>query len=398
MKILFLIADGMGDWPLEELNGKTCMEVAETPNMDELAATGMVGRIHTIPQGMAPGSDTANMSLLGFDPALYHTGRGPIEAAAQGLALDKNDLVWRLNLVNLSSLDPNGHMLDYSAGHISSKEATPIIERLQKQLGNETFSFVSGIQYRHLLIQKKGAVAKEARLNISPPHDITNKALRADLKTFSQSPVLWDILHEANQILAEDWNTSQAKSIWPWGQGSPLKLPNFEQTFGLSGAVISAVDLVKGLGRAAGLNVLDVPDATGLLDTNYQGKVEAALQFLEHGDFVFVHLEGPDECGHGGNAKDKIEAIHRFDTQIVKPLRKALAGQKCAWFCACDHFTPIIERTHTTDPVPFLLHFPACPASGVKAFSEQNSASTQREINPGHEIVQWVLQQIQTSR
>lgn len=397
MKTLFLIADGMGDWPLDELGGKTCMEAAHTPNMDEMAATGMVGRIHTIPEGMAPGSDTANMSLLGFDPKAHHTGRGPIEAAAQGLKLEEDDLVWRMNLVNVTALDLDGRMLDYCSGHISTEEATPIIQRLQERLDSDTFTFVPGVQYRHLLIQKARAESVETGLTINPPHDITGKPIRPDLAVYSKSAQLWDLIHEGAQILAGGWNETRARAIWPWGQGRPLTLPGFAETYGMQGAVISAVDLIKGLGNAAGLEVIDIPGATGLLDTNYQGKVDAALRFLERGDFVFVHLEAPDECGHGGNAADKVEAISRFDAQVVAPLRKALAAESCAWLCACDHFTPIEKKTHTTDPVPFFLNFPGCAPSGVSAFSEQTAKETGLDIAPGHTIMRWTLEQLKKS-
>ncbi len=394
MKILFLIADGMGGWPLDELGGLTCMEAAKTPNMDELASSAIVGRIHTIPKGMAPGSDTANMSLLGFDPATYHTGRGPIEAAAQGLKLDKNDLVWRLNLVNVTALDLDGKMLDYSSGHITTEQSKPIIELLQERLGNDTFTFVSGVQYRHLLIQKDEVNSLESKLAINPPHDITGKPIRPDLARYSKSAQLWDLLHEAAVMLGGGWNETKARAIWPWGQGSPLTLPDFKETFGLAGAVISAVDLIKGLGKASNMEVIDIKGATGLLETNYQGKVDKALNFLERGDFVFVHLEGADECGHGGDVAGKVEAISRFDARVVAPLRKALAGQECAWLCTCDHFTPIVEKTHTIDPVPFLLNFAGCTASNVSSFNEKNAEGTGLNINPGHEIVRWVLDQI----
>ncbi|WP_272699665.1 cofactor-independent phosphoglycerate mutase [Desulfovibrio sp. Fe33] len=387
MKLLYLIADGMGGWPLDELGGKTTMEAAHTPNMDELARTGAVGLAQTVPQGMAPGSDVANMALLGFDPAVYHTGRGPIEAAAQGLSLDPDDLVWRLNLVTVSKLAIDGAMRDYSSGHIASEVSRPLVEKLQEKLGDETYTFYPGIQYRHLLVQKNGALTDDARLFINPPHDITDKPIKPDLRAFSKSPHLWDLLFEAHQILADRSNNrSAANSIWPWGQGRPLNLPDFKATNGLDGAVISAVDLIKGLGFASNMAVLDVPGATGLLDTNYEGKVEAALSFLKDHDFVFVHLEGPDECGHGGSAKDKVEAISRFDARIVAPLREALKDEETAWIVTCDHFTPIRERTHTSDPVPFLLNGPGCAPSGVDGFSEKNAASG-RKLDNGHELL-----------
>jgi len=399
MKLLFLIADGMGGWAGEMPGDKTCLEAAATPNMDELAASGVVGVCQTIPEGMAPGSDVANMSLLGFNPAKHHTGRGPIEAAAQGLALDPDDLVWRMNLVNVSELSPAGKMLDYSSGHITTEVSAPLVRDLEERLGDETFQFHPGVQYRHLLVHKGGAVEDEAGLKISPPHDITGKSLHADMREFSRSARMWDLLFLAEERLAETAKGTKANSIWPWGQGRPLFLPDFRKTFGRVGAVISAVDLVRGLGRAAGMEVIEVPGATGLIDTNYQGKVDAALAFLERGDFAFVHLEGPDECGHAGNAAEKTEAIRRFDARIVAPLRQALAGQDVAFVITCDHFTPIAEKTHTPDAVPFLLWRPSCDPtgcedSGVTAFSEAQARSTGLVIEAGHELLHWTLRQL----
>lgn len=392
MKVLYLIADGMGGWPLDELGGKTTMEAAHTPNMDALAKTGIIGRAQTVPEGMPPGSDVANMSLLGFDPATYHTGRGPIEAAAQGLELGADDLVWRLNLVTVSKLTIDGYMRDYSSGHISTDISRPIVETLQEKLGDDSYTFYPGIQYRHLLVQKDGALTEDADLLISPPHDITDKSIKPDLRVFSRSPFLWDLVFEAKDILEDrSINMSMANSIWPWGQGRPLNLPNFKETSGTKGAVISAVDLIKGLGNASGMDVIDVEGATGLLETNYQGKVDAALTFLEDNDFVFVHLEGPDECGHGGSAKDKVEAISRFDARVVAPLREALKDQETAWIITCDHFTPIVERTHTMDAVPFILNGPGCDASGIESFSEQSADSTGLKLEKGHELLSFAL-------
>lgn len=394
MKLLYLIADGMGGWPLDELGGKTTMEAAHTPNMDELARTGTVGRAQTVPEGMPPGSDVANMSLLGFDPAKYHTGRGPIEAAAQGLELDPDDLVWRLNLVTVSKLNIDGMMRDYSSGHITTEVSKPVVETLQDKLGNDMYTFYPGIQYRHLLVQHGGATTDDAKMLISPPHDITDKPIKLDLRTYSRSPFMWDLIFEAKEILDDrDVNMSMANSIWPWGQGRPLNLPNFKETNGMHGAVISAVDLIKGLGHASGMGVIDVEGATGLLDTNYEGKVEAALKFLEDNDFIFVHLEGPDECGHMGSAADKVEAISRFDARIVAPLREALKDQETAWIITCDHFTPVVERTHTMDAVPFILHGPGCEASGVETFSEATADSTGLKLEKGHELLDYALTQ-----
>ncbi|MDD4951210.1 MAG: cofactor-independent phosphoglycerate mutase [Desulfovibrionaceae bacterium] len=396
MKILFLIADGMGDWPLKELDGKTPLEAAETPNMDALAATGLVGLCRTVPKGLPPGSDIANMALLGFDPAEFHTGRGPIEAAAQGLELAADDLVWRLNLVTVSDFSPFGKMLDYSAGHIKTEQSAPIIQDLQNELGDEVFSFHPGVQYRHLLVQRQGADSEEAALNISPPHDISGQSIRPDMTLFSRSVRLWDLVHLACARLQLTAAATKANAVWPWGQGRPLALPDFKSAYGLKGAVISAVDLIKGLGRAANMEVIEVPGATGLVDTDYQGKVEAALEFLTRGDFVFVHLEGPDECGHAGNAADKTEAVARFDAQVVGPLRQALAGQDAAWLVACDHLTPIKTRTHAPDPVPFILNYPGCQGSGLAGFSEALAAQTGLALEQGHELLRFCLERIKS--
>ncbi|MDD3312857.1 cofactor-independent phosphoglycerate mutase [Pseudodesulfovibrio sp.] len=391
MKILYLIADGMGGWP-GELEGRTCMEAATTPNMDELARTGVAGLARTVPDTMPPGSDVANMALLGFDPARYHTGRGPIEAAAQGLELDPDDLVWRLNLVTVSQLNIDGYMRDYSSGHIPTEVSRPIVETLQQRLGNDEFTFVPGVQYRHLLVQRHGAESDEARLHINPPHDITDKPIKLDLRAYSKSTPLWDLLFEAKEVLDNrDVNPSKANSIWPWGQGRPLILPDFRETFGLRGAVISAVDLIKGLGNASGMDVINVEGATGLIETNYEGKVEAAVNYLEDHDFVFVHLEGPDECGHGGDAAQKAEAISRFDARIVAPLRKAMEGRDAAFLVTCDHFTPIKERTHTRDAVPFLINGPGCAPSGLAAFTEATAASTGLALDNGFELLPHAL-------
>jgi len=394
MKYLFLIADGMGDWPLDELNARTPLQAAETPNMDALARQGIVGTCRTVPAGMPPGSDVANMSLMGFDPARHHTGRGPIEAAAQGLELEDGDLVWRCNLVTVSELSVNGFMHDYSAGHIPTDKAVPLIRGLQARFGSERFTFHPGVQYRHLLVQKGAAGADESNIHVQPPHDITDKSIAASVESFKTNPPLFDLVARASRWLAEDPNNdTKANAIWPWGQGKPLRLPSFEQTYGLKGAVISAVDLIKGLGRAAGMEAIDVPGATGLLDTNYAGKVQAAIDFLKHGDFVFVHLEGPDECGHGGDIDCKVEAIARFDRLVLGPLLEAMAGRQATFLVTCDHLTPIALKTHHADPVPFLLWWPGCmKPSGVESFSEHTAEMGER-IAKGHALLPWVLAQ-----
>jgi 2,3-bisphosphoglycerate-independent phosphoglycerate mutase len=393
-KLLFLIADGMGDFPVPELGGKTPLEAAETPAMDAMAAHCTAGTARTVPTGMHPGSDVANMALLGFNPGKYHTGRGPIEAAAQGLALSPDDVVFRLNLVNVTETSAAGTMKDYSSGHISTEAATVLIEKLQAELGDDTWSFIPGVQYRHLLVMKNGGGTPEETLFINPPHDITDQAMDKDIAAYATSPELKRLYDAAAEILACATNETKANSIWPWGQGKALTLPSFQEKFGMQGAVISAVDLVKGLGRASQMEVIDVPGATGLLDTNYEGKVQACLDFLDRGgDFVYLHVEAPDECGHAGDCEEKTEAMHRFDQRIVKPLREAL-GDEVAYLIACDHFTPVAEKTHTPDPVPFLLHHPACREHSLAHFSEAKAEATGLAVDPGHGLMQFVLQSI----
>ncbi len=395
-KLLFLIADGMGDWPVPELGGQTPLEAAHTPHMDAMARACVAGTAKTVPDGMPPGSDVANMSLVGFNPATHHTGRGPIEAAAQGLTLDPDDLVWRLNLVRVTEPGPGGTMLDYSSGHITTELSTPLVNDLQAALGDDVFSFVPGIQYRHLLVQRGGATSPEAALDVRPPHDITDQPIADDVATYAASARLKSLFDRAAARLARPENGTKANCIWPWGQGRPLLLPDFAATFGMRGAVISAVDLVRGLGRASGMEVVEVPDVTGLLDTNYQGKVDAALDFLNSGgDFVYLHVEAPDECGHSGIAADKVEAIRRFDERIVGPLAAALQGQDAAFLITCDHFTPIARRTHTPDPVPFLLHHPGCTDHGLPAFSEANAIATGLTLDHGHDLLPYVLNRLQ---
>lgn len=402
-KFLFLVADGMGGWPLSELEGKTTLEAARTPVMDRLAREGLVGLASTIPEGMPPGSDVANMALLGFDPARHHTGRGPIEAAAQGLDLAPDDLVWRCNLVSVSEYSASGTMLDYSSGHITTEQATPLVEKLQAHCATcpageyAPFTFHAGVQYRHLLVQHGASEASEAALAIRPPHDITGQPLTADIEALRRHPLLWSLTRCAATLLSGADNPTKANAIWPWGQGRALTLPDFAAVTGLKGAVISAVDLIKGLGRASGLTVIDVSGATGLVDTNYAGKVEAAIRYLEGGgDFAFVHLEGPDESGHGGNALEKAEAISRFDAQVAAPLVQAFP--EAVVLVTCDHLTPVAKRTHVSDPVPFLLWGRGIAPGGAAHFSEAQAKASGLLVDPGHELLAWALAQAGMAR
>jgi 2,3-bisphosphoglycerate-independent phosphoglycerate mutase len=391
-QIIVLVADGMGDWPLKALGNKTPLEAAHTPHMDFLAANGCMGTCRTVPANMQPGSDVANMALLGYAPETYHTGRGPIEAAAQGLELEPDDLVWRLNLVTVSGYDHQATMLDYSAGHIDNQVAREIVTHLQDNLGDATFTLYPGIQYRHLLVQKKGRTAPEAGLAINPPHDITNQSLATDLDAYATSPRLMDLLTRARELMAPWSDRCAANALWPWGQGTPLFLPPFQSTFGPRGGIISAVDLVKGLGRAAGMDVMEISGATGFLDTNYQGKVDAARAYLEKGDYVYLHVEAPDECGHMGDPAKKIRAIEDFDAKILGPLLQSHGHRDMLWVLTCDHFTPIARRTHTTDPVPFVIHGPGItPNHNAAGFTETLATQTDLVLDAGPDLMTMVL-------
>lgn len=390
LKLVFLIADGMADRPLSALGGRTPLEAATTPAMDRLAGEGRMGLCRTVPDGMHPGSDVANMALLGFDPTRYHTGRGPIEAAAMGLALAPDDIIFRLNTVTVSAFDEAGLMRDYAAGHIATEASRPLVEAIGRTCCPPRYAVHPGVQYRHLLVAKGAAGQAEETVAVRPPHDITDQPIAADLAAIRACPDLWSFVTKAARELAGSANATKANAVWPWGQGRALSLPDFATTFGLRGAVVSAVDLVKGLGRAAGMTVCEVPGATGLLDTNYEGKVAAALDFLKTGDFVYLHVEAPDECGHGGDVAGKVEAIARFDARVVAPMREAL-GETAAFLVACDHPTPIELRTHSSDPVPFLYWRPGLGASGATTFSEAVAAGAGLSVSTGQGLLPEVL-------
>ena len=322
-KFIILVGDGMGDYPLDQLGGLTPLEAARTPNLDRLAGIGTLGIVHTIPAGMQPGSDVANMSLLGYDPAVYHTGRGPLEAASIGVRLEPDEVAFRCNLVFLLE-DEAGKVLmgDYSAGHISTGEAHEIVDSLQSAVSGAPLKLFPGVSFRQLLVWKGG----REEIRTTPPHDILGQPI-AQYDVLSTEPVLQVFTDKAARVLRdhpvnrlrEEAGKSPANAVWLWGQGKAPSMPGLER-FGLSGAMISAVDLLKGIGVYAGLDPVKVEGATGYIDTNYDGKVTAALSALERGNFVFLHLEAPDEASHTGSLEKKIKAIESFDKYIVGPV------------------------------------------------------------------------------
>lgn len=360
-KYVILVGDGMGDYPVPSLGGRTPLEVSRTPSMTQIARMGEIGTVQTIPFGMEPGSDIANMALLGYDPAVYHTGRAPLEAASLGVRLGPADVAFRCNLVSLEQ-DPEGieRMGDYSAGHIPSAEAHEIIRSLQKACEGLPLRLHAGVSYRHLLVWSGGP----ADLPTTPPHDILGEPTAGYRQVYETSDVLRIFTQRCRDILAEhpvnqrrqNAGQRQANAVWLWGQGKAPSMPTLQERFGLCGVVISAVDLLKGLGIYAGLEPVHVPGATGYLDTNYAGKVEAALKALRDVDFAFVHVEAPDEASHEGSLAKKVQAIEDFDAKVVDPMVHGLAAYaQCHILIAADHLTPLSVRTHVSESSLYAL-------------------------------------------
>lgn len=371
MKYIFLVGDGMADDPQPALGGKTPLEAASTPNMDRIAADGRIGRILTVPTGLPPGSDVANLSLMGYDASANYQGRGPIEAASIGVSLAPEDTAFRCNLVTLGG----ERMADYSAGHIKTEESQPMMRELQAALGTERFRFVPGISYRHLLIIKDFP----AGLDCTPPHDISGQEWLPHLPKGAGRDIILDLMEKARPVLAANEinrkRTTPATDIWPWGQGRAMKLETLEQRFGLRGSVISAVDLVRGLGILAGLKVRLVPGATGYLGTNYAGKIEAAKAALAKEDFIYLHVEAPDETSHEGDLSKKIQAIEEFDLNIVGEILFWAAGKPdVRIIVAPDHETKLASKTHAGGPIPYAVCGPGVARDGGTRYSERAAA------------------------
>ena len=361
MKYIILQGDGIADWPLEKYGGRTPLEIAPTPNMDRLASRGVFGLAHTIPDGFPPGSDVGNMSILGYDPALYHTGRAPLEAASVGIDLSPKDIAFRCNLVTIGGSGASEFMEDFTAGHITSEEAAEIIRDLNRELGGDGIEFFPGVSYRNLMVWRSG----KEKMETTPPHDITDKGTAPHMPTGDGAERLADLMRRSREILAAhpvnkkraQRGERRATTIWLWGQGRAPALPTLKKRFGIDGSVISAVDIINGLGVYAGLERIKVPGATGFFDTNYKGKGEYGVAALESKDLIFIHVEAPDEAGHMGDAEKKIEAIANFDEKVVGTVVAKLNGRR-DWrlLLLPDHPTPIALKTHVAEPVPFILY------------------------------------------
>lgn len=382
----------MADYPLEELGGKTPLEISRIPNMDSIAKGGQVGMARMIPSGLAPGSDIAILSIFGYDPSIYYTGRGPLEAANMGLKLDEDEIAFRCNLVTAEK----DILVDYSAGHISSEEAKVLISFLNERLGSELIRFYPGVSYRHLMVARR--LAPNAKC--VPPHDITGGSMSRNMPRGEGKDLLIKLMndsrtllegHEINRVRI-DLGENPANMIWLWGQGAAPKMPKFSEKFGVKGSVISAVDLIKGIGKTINLRAIEVPGATGYYDTDYSAKARYALKSLKDRDFVFIHVEAPDEAGHTGDLRAKISAIENFDRQIVGEILANFKQRKAFKILVLpDHPTPISVRTHTDDPVCFAIYGKDVKPDGITDFNEVSAKDSQLRFDKGHELMGYFI-------
>lgn len=401
MKYLVMLCDGMADEPNEALGNSTPMEKANKPCMDSLAAKAEVGIVKTVAEGLKPGSDVANLSVLGYEPAVYYSGRSPLEAASIGIDLKDTDVTLRCNLVTLSDDEDyeNKTILDYCADDISSEEAKILIEYIQEKLGNDVFRFYPGVSYRHCLVWSNGNPHPGV---LTPPHDITGKVITDYIPKGEAVDELYDLMKKSYDLL-KDHPVNQARiargkrpanSIWLWGEGTKPLLDNFSEKFGIKGSMISAVDLLKGIAICAGMNNVDVDGATGYLDTNFDGKCKAAIEEFKKGaDLVYIHVEAPDECGHRGEIENKVKAIEMIDEHILGPVVEFLKGYDDFAVLVCpDHPTPLSIRTHTSTPVPYLIYDSKNEInSGVKVFCEKEARETGNYIEKGFTMMNYFL-------
>jgi 2,3-bisphosphoglycerate-independent phosphoglycerate mutase len=392
MKYAIVIPDGAADEPQEELEGLTPLASARTPNMDWVSAHGRRGTVRNIPKGMDCGSDVATLSVLGYDPRQYYTGRAPLEAAARGVELGPDQWVFRSNLVTII----DGVMEDHSAGHISTEEAGVLVGELNRLLARDRISFHVGVSYRHLMTLKG-----DIDVTTTPPHDILGRPVEEHMPAGPGGEVLGTIIQRSEQVLADhevnrirrDLGENPATHVWLWGQGRRPDLPGFAERYGVRGAAISAVDLIRGLSLLIGWDFIEVPGATGFLDTNFAGKGQAAVEALADHDMVFVHVEASDEAGHQGDAKAKAHAVEQVDRHIVGPLLDHLRGGEDDWrlLVLPDHPTPVRLRTHTDEPVPFAMAGTGLSSVVEAPFTEAAAAESDFHVQLGHELMEYFL-------
>lgn len=397
-KYIVVLGDGMADEPIEKLGGKTPLAFAETPAMDRLSKRGEIGLVNTIPEGMKPGSDTANLSVLGYDPKLYYSGRSPLEALSIGVPMKDTDVALRCNIVTLSEEEvpfEEQTIIDHSSGEISTEDCAQLLEAVKKELENETYQFYVGTSYRHCLIWNHGSV-----LELSQPHDVLGQVigqyLPADEKLLYMMKRSYEILvnHPIN-IERKKQGLNPANCCWFWGAGTKPMLSSFQEKNGLKGMMVSAVDLLKGIAVGAGMGVAKVEGANGGLHTNYEGKVHAALEALKEGyDFVYIHVEAPDEMGHQGSVEKKVQAIAYLDQRVIGPLTAALDQEKSPYrlLVMPDHPTPIRVRTHTADSVPYLLYDSTVPREETWNYNEKEAGESGNFVPLGHKIIDKLLE------
>ena len=398
MKYVVVLGDGMADLPIEELGGKTPLEYAKTPMMDALATVSEIGMVHTIPQGMAPGSDTANLSVLGYDPQKYYSGRSPLEALSIGVAMQSADVALRCNIVTLSEEEncyEEKTIIDHSSDEISTEDAAILLDAVRKELESDIYKFYVGTSYRHLLIWDKGQVQE-----LVPPHDVLGQTIGQYLP---QDVVLREMMEKSYDILVnhplnierKKKGLKPANSCWFWGAGTKPALNSFEEKTGLKGAMVSAVDLLKGIAVGASMKVIEVEGANGGLHTNYAGKAQAAVDVLtrEAYDFVYVHVEAPDEMGHQGSVERKVQAIEYLDEKIIKPIKEGLeqAGEDFKMLILPDHPTPVSIRTHTGEDVPYMLYDSTNIQSHDQKYNEQEGKESGHYIEKGHELIDYLI-------
>ncbi|MBO5410672.1 MAG: cofactor-independent phosphoglycerate mutase [Clostridia bacterium] len=402
MKYAVVLYDGMADYAVPALDGKTPMELAKKPRFDAMAKKGRVGLVKTVAEGLKPGSDVANLSVLGYDPGVCYTGRSPLEAVSIGVKMKDTDVALRCNIVTLSDEEnyEDKTMVDYSAGDISSAEAAEIIKTVQEHFGNEKFAFYNGVSYRHCLICSNGTTDLGL---MTPPHDISGRVVGSYLSTSPNAAELIAMMKESYALLKDHpvnvkriaEGKSPANSIWLWGEGSKPALASFEETYGVKGSIVSAVDLLKGIAICAGMNAPEVDGATGYIDTNFEGKANAAVEEWKNGaDLVYIHIEAPDECGHRNEPENKIRAIELIDEKVLPIILDYLdnCGEDYKVMILPDHPTPIVTQTHASDPVPFMIYHKNGEIDGVETVNEKTAEATGDFVAVGHTLMKQFLE------
>lgn len=396
MKYLVVLYDGMADYPVPALDGKTPMEVAKKPLLDKLARFGKVGTVKTVAEGLKPGSDIANMSVLGYNPKECYTGRSPLEAVSIGVDMKDTDIIFRTNLVTLSDEEnyEDKTMVDYSAGDISTAEAAEIIKSVQEHFGNEKFAFYSGVAYRHCLVWSNGTLDLG---KMTPPHDISGKVIGEHLSKSEDAKELIAMMKESYDFLMEHPVNKKriadgkrpANSIWLWGEGTKPALPDFKEKYGVEGSIISAVDLLKGIAKCAGMASPDVEGATGYIDTNFEGKADCAIEELKTKDFVYIHIEAPDECGHRNEPENKVKAIEMIDERVLARVLPELDKyEDYKVMVLPDHPTPIVTMTHAGDAVPYLIYQKSKASdNGIESFTENTAKEAGNYVEVGYTLM-----------